>query len=944
MNGMRGCLNEFYITAQSSAYNIFILTETWLNENHLNTEIFNDEWNISRLDRPGDTVGGGVMIAVHNSLCSNGIKIERTTTYAFDAQQTFIKIALRDKNVYIGAVYIRPQSNINCYEENFNIINDVLASTNENDDIFIVGDFNLHGLEWVESDLNQNIFDAGNITNEIQCATIDFFAEKGLHQLCPLKNHAGNVLDLVFTNVVDNCNLGEVNPILPSKTHLAHKTFCINYFFSSFTGNCNVKVSEMCYDFKNADYNLINDALIRVDWNLTPNDDVNASVESFMSKVWNVIDEYVPRRVKTIDSGPPWSNPLCRSLKNRKNRAYKKWCVSGLERDYELFVSLANSFVDADVSAYLAYVQRTGSELKSDPRKFYRFVNYKREISGFPKSMSLDDHCSADDTEVCEMFAKFFESVYADPFIFQPSHFDYLQPDPVEISDLAISMNELLDGLYSLDKNKGAGPDGIPPVFLRNTAERIAKPLLTIFNDSLASGVFPTKWKASFISSIFKAGDRTDVRNYRAVAILSAIPKLFEKIICDKLSIRLRHFIDLNQHGFMKKRSTTTNLSDYASYLLKNLENGFQIDAAYTDFSKAFDKVDHKLLLFKLSRYGVRGKLLDWIGSYLQGRVQFVRFRGITSRPITVTSGVSQGSHIGPLLFNLFVNDLPRRLTKCRYFLYADDLKMCVKFKKDEGDSTILQRNLTALNEWCVFNNLLLNVSKCNVMSFFRTRNGELHDYSIDGTLLNRVKAVNDLGVIFDRTVSFRDHCLKVCNNGMRVLNFVKRRAHEFLDPYVTKSLYCSFVRSILEYCSVVWNPREAQMTKKIESVQKQFLRFALRHLGWDRSTFELPPYENRLKLLGMETLEKRRHCADALFAFDLLKGNIDCVSLQRMIRVNSNPRHLRHVRYLEEDQHRTSYGQNGPVSRASRTFNSNFRHFDDAISRDSFKKLIKNG
>ena len=245
---------------------------------------------------------------------------------------------------------------------------------------------------------------------------------------------------------------------------------------------------------------------------------------------------------------------------------------------------------------------------------------------------------------------------------------------------------------------------------------------------------------------------------------------------------------------------------------------------------------------------------------------------------------------------------------------------------------------MNSLNEWCNSNNLLLNVAKCNVMSFYRTRNGVRNDYFIDGVELNRMKAVNDLGVLFDRSVSFKDHCLKVISSGMRMLGFVKRRAHEFSDPYVTKTLFCTFVRPIMEYCSVVWNPHEQIWIQRMESIQKQFLLFALRHLGWNPNSYVLPPYVERLRLIDMETLEKRQHSADSVFVFDLVRRNLDCEKLCVDVNVNPNPRNLRHVRYLVKDFYKTDYARNGPLPRSIRSFNDNFRHFDGAICRETYK------
>jgi hypothetical protein len=167
----------------------------------------------------------------------------------------------------------------------------------------------------------------------------------------------------------------------------------------------------------------------------------------------------------------------------------------------------------------------------------------------------------------------------------------------------------------------------------------LKSPLLHIFNLLLSTGTFPSKWKDSFLIPIFKTGKRNDVGNYRGVAILSCFAKLFEVTVYDYIFFSVKSSIMSAQHGFFKGRSTVTNLIEFTSYVLNCMENGVQVDAIYTDFSKAFDKVSHRLLLRKLAKLGFGGSFLAWIGSYLTGREQFVKASGSKSRRFSVRSG-----------------------------------------------------------------------------------------------------------------------------------------------------------------------------------------------------------------------------------------------------------------------------------------------------------------
>lgn len=215
------------------------------------------------------------------------------------------------------------------------------------------------------------------------------------------------------------------------------------------------------------------------------------------------------------------------------------------------------------------------------------------------------------------------------------------------------------------------------------------EPLAHIFNASLQQGIFPREWKLSFVTPIHKDGLRSDVSNYRPICIQSALAKLFEKLILPQLTQFFSDIITPKQHGFIGGRSTTSNLFTYIGYILNAMNNGYKVHAVYTDFSKAFDRVNHDILLQKLDAIGVRGNALKWINSYLVGRKIQVRVDGHLSSNYDVKTGVPQGSHLGPILFNIFINDIGVNFNS-EYLLYADDLKIYRRITSN-SDSQALQ-------------------------------------------------------------------------------------------------------------------------------------------------------------------------------------------------------------------------------------------------------------
>lgn len=320
-----------------------------------------------------------------------------------------------------------------------------------------------------------------------------------------------------------------------------------------------------------------------------------------------------------------------------------------------------------------------------------------------------------------------------------------------------LNTTDIYNALIQLDVSKGPGSDGIPPVLLRNCCNSLVEPLRVIFNMSLKFGIFPETWKTSFIIPIFKKGQRSDVQNYRGISILSAIPKLFESIVNNHLIFLLKSQISQKQHGFMPARSTTTNLATFTNFTVTALENGNQVDTIYTDFSKAFDVLDHGVIISKLSRFNIGQIPLSWFESYLTGRSQFVKLGDATSKIFAVTSGVPQGSHLGPTLFNIFLNDVVNCFKNSNVLMYADDLKI-YNLITSTHDCHLLQKDLGEFWNWCENNKLKLNVSKCAIMSFSKKRSSIIYNYKLYDICVSRVKVMRDLGVIFSTDMSFTTH------------------------------------------------------------------------------------------------------------------------------------------------------------------------------------------
>ena len=348
--------------------------------------------------------------------------------------------------------------------------------------------------------------------------------------------------------------------------------------------------------------------------------------------------------------------------------------------------------------------------------------------------------------------------------------------------------------------NSSPGDDGFHPRILKTCARELCSPLSKLFTHIFQSTV-PDAWKSGLIIPIHKDGSRSDPSNYRPVTLLSVVSKLMESIIADEITTHFESngLLHAQQHGFRRQRSCLTNLLCARDQWTKAADEGFPTHVAYLDFSKAFDRVDHSILLAKLHSYGVRGNLLFWLSSYLCNRSFHVSVHGTLSTKELVTSGVPQGSILGPLLFNIFINDLLISASAPCVF-YADDSKIWTVIRSPV-DEIRLQEELNRIYDWTKSNKLPLNFEKSKVLSnSTRTR------YSLGNVLLQNVQCERDLGVITEASMSVSKQCLAAKKKAMKTLGLLKRILGKF-EPAIYPFLFSCYIRPHLEFSVQAWNP-----------------------------------------------------------------------------------------------------------------------------------------
>lgn len=808
------------------------ITETHLDDSFLNSQLFLPQDKIIyRKDR--NIFGGGVLVAINASIPHKEISCDST------AEVISICFKICDDEYCNLTCYYRPPSNPDI--DSFLSCMDVVKCHHPANKTIITGDFNFPGINWEDVELSTS-------WKPFYTDFVNLLAEQNLHQLVHEPTHiAGNTLDLLCTDL--SFRINDTNVIRPGiSDHFMIET------------NINVSQIEnqkpqrppikLFHKVDHAQFtNDLNLVYTEIKEQVDEGSDINTMWSFFTTGLHNAVDNHVPTRKCIVKKAnePLWFNSVARRACNKQRKLYSLYKKT---KDSDTFTKYKNlRRVNKNMFRDLKKSYMTNRLYKplvcGESKPFYRYIKDLKGNSNQIMSMEkVDGVLTQNSLDIADTLNSFFNSV------FTQSHPLPKLPSLEHAVDIEITKEGVLNLLRSLKSGKAPGPDKITKEYLSINLDKTADILVCIFNYSIQTGTLPDEWKLANVTPIYKQGSRNNPSNYRPVSLTCICCKLLEHIIHHHLSKHLDTILYENQHGFRKGLSCVTQLATVTHDIMKNMDKGLNVHAIVLDFSKAFDLVDHRILINKMIKLKINPVIIRWVSSFLTGRCQRVILNGERSALTAVTSGVPQGSVLGPALFILFVNDIVDCVSNSTIRLFADDTLI---YHPIVGPVSVteLQEDLDRIALWAETNKMRFNASKSNLISFGKNT-ADPQVYKLDGKIMNKCDTIKYLGVIISQDMKWSQHINTVYTKAIRILGLLKHSLHT--APQEVKLIaYKTICRPLLEYAAEIWDPVNKCQSVKLESIQNRAIRFVKNLKGREVSVTS-----NKIEA-GLTTLQKRR-------------------------------------------------------------------------------------
>lgn len=811
IRSLNSCFDDFCSFVLQNDYNLIGLSETWLTSSDSTANFSIQNYSLVRCDRPSR--GGGVCWYVSKNIKYTVMDIN----YAAGDQleQLWILVNINNIKVAFGVVYRPPKLKISTLDMLEEALTHIIG---ECDNIVLAGDLNVDfsKKESYNSTYLRNILDCFNLNQLIQEPTrITDTSSTLIDIICtdqPEKVIECGTIDLL--NITDHFltyaifEYTTVKPPLPKITYRDYRFFDKNEFVKDATA-----VNwEFIQDLHGIDekINFLNNAII------------------------TIFDIHAPYRTVVMHKpGKPYITETIREISKLKHKALNEYKKTKSETKLQLFKDLRNYLSMAIRNEKVAYIKHQITSNKYNARKLWQNLE-KFNIHSKPRNIISSDINNPN--EINTYFSSITQKdASVDTLTFFQQNISPLIENELTVS--LISVDEIEKALNALHSN-AFGADGINLKMLQLIFPYCKYAIAHVLNFSLETGTLPRVWKQSIIVPLAKVNIAKELNHLRPINILSALSKLMEKVVSLRLTDHLKseNILPLQQSGFRKQHSTSTSLIKISDDLTYAIDNSNVTFLVLLDYSKAFDLINHDLLLAKLHYYKISSQFLNWFKCYLSNRSQVVKLDNVFSSELLVPCGVPQGSILGPLMFTIFTADLPTILpASCRIHLYADDTQIYISCDPSYSTETVSELNvaLTSIAVWSSDNGLIINPLKSTAMCVGTSAkcNIALHTLNSDIVLNQNVidikHSAKNLGVIFDDRLCFEEHVIAKCQQSYAKFRTLYKFKY-VLPSEVKWKLLNSVILSNFDYCSGVyyWHLTKS-FQNKIQVLQNSCLRYS---------------------------------------------------------------------------------------------------------------------